>query len=191
MSISADWPTKMVGNNLNREKFYFLMMISFPHSLRKQNQLVHYACLWTTTFPVFLKRTSCNPVLRTETVGLHRSHPPPPPRSAIGDHLFTWTVKCWLLILSMLIVYPPPPGSNIGNRLFTWKRQLPLHTDCKILIVNPPPTIDTKTALAFWTRFSNVKQYDETFGHDENLSSGCERWIIYSKIQSYTKAFPL
>ena len=44
--------------------------------------------------------TSCNPVLRTEIVGLHSSQgsPPPPQGSTIGDCLFMWTVTCWLLI---------------------------------------------------------------------------------------------
>ena len=36
--------------------------------------------------------------------------------------------------------------------------------DCKMSIIDPPrPTIDTKTALAFWSRFRNVKLFNSMF----------------------------
>ena len=64
----------------------------------------------------------------------------PPPRINIGDHLFTWkgnclfrqTTKCWKSILP-----PPSPDRHVNS-----------------------PLIDTKTVLAFWSRFCNVKFFN-------------------------------
>ena len=131
-------------------------------------------------------------MLCTEIVRLHSSQPPPPrtndrqspintdcemltvdplhvncqfaPIHADRDCLFTWTMKCWLLM-------PPPPGLTIGDHLFMqtvkcWlpisprpridDRQSPIHADSKMLIVYPPKD-PHKIVLAFWSRFRNVK----------------------------------
>ena len=87
-----------------------------------------------TKFSIAIYCSSCNPVLCTELVVRHSS-----------QHT------------------SPPPASKKASPLHM-KRWSPFHIDCKMLMVNSPPpphpTIDTKTSLAFWSRFRNVKFFN-------------------------------